>query len=116
VTNERSNKSDDFETLTLGWMAIVTGGRTLDVARVWGGGSAEAGYSWTTPDQVGDGYRDRAGLPDVNTAQCISMGTVDDKNIILRRAALPLDGNKGGMSELIINPASVNITGRSCAM
>ncbi|WP_410220750.1 hypothetical protein [Pedobacter sp.] len=36
-------------------------------------------------------------------------GTVKNKNIIKTRAALPLDGNKGGLPELIIDPKNVKI-------
>lgn len=34
-------------------------------------------------------------------------GKVKTKNIINKRAALPLDGNKGGLPEFIINPIDV---------
>lgn len=36
-------------------------------------------------------------------------GKVKPSDIINKRAALPLDGNKGGLPEYIINPGNVRI-------
>ncbi|WP_286920125.1 DUF6443 domain-containing protein [Flavobacterium sp. UBA4197] len=96
--------------------AIIEGNQTTNVFRVFGGDAKAAGFSWTTenPAQVSN-FRDAAGLPSggasgaTNTGQFVLEGTVKNKNIIQTRAALPLDGNKGGLPELIIDPKNVKI-------
>ena len=45
----------------------------------------------------------------INTADFMIKGKVDSKNIIKERSALPLDGNKGGLPEYIIDPKNVKI-------
>tara|TARA_B110001452_G_C14891903_1_gene311736 strand:+ start:316 stop:474 length:159 start_codon:yes stop_codon:yes gene_type:complete len=45
----------------------------------------------------------------MNTAESLIQGTVKNKNIIQKRSALPLDGNKGGLPEYIIDPKNVNV-------
>lgn len=61
-------------------------------------------------------FRDAAGLPSggasgaTNTADFLIKGKVNAADIIKSRSALPLDGNKGGLPELIIDPKNVNIT------
>lgn len=92
-------------------------GDTVDVYRVFGGDARAQGFSWTTvdPRSVGD-FRDAAGLPSggesgaTNTAEFLIKGTVNASDIIKSRSALPLDGNRGGLKELIINPKSVSVT------
>ena len=58
-------------------------------------------------------FRDVAGLPSggaTNTADFLIKGKVNAADIIKSRSALPLDGNKGGLPELINGPKNVNIT------
>jgi len=76
---------------------------TNTVYRVWGDDSAAWGHSWTTvdPSTIAN-YRDFAGLPDLNTGRFISVGQITDPSGISMRAALALDGNAGGLSELLI--------------
>jgi len=45
-----------------------------------------------------------------NTAEFLIKGEANSFDIIKSRSALPLDGNKGGLPELIIDPKNVNIT------
>ena len=92
---------------------INTGGvgnRTIKVYRVYGDKSEANGFSWSdiNPLEVKD-YRDKAGLPDGNTGRFVVEGKAKYTDIILQRAALPLNGKKGGLNELIIDPKSVNI-------
>jgi hypothetical protein len=79
-------------------------GQTL--FRVWGGESSPFGHSWTSvnPESVAN-FRDAAGLPDVNTGAWTSVGTLTDNTGITTRSALPLDGNQGGLPEILVpNP------------
>ncbi|MBN1113101.1 MAG: hypothetical protein JXA53_09345, partial [Bacteroidales bacterium] len=73
------------------------------VYRVWGDGSGPNGRSWsrTNPSTVPD-YRDTAGLPDVNSGRFVSEGIITDSTGITTRKALELDGNKGGLDEVLI--------------
>ncbi|MDX5328352.1 MAG: RHS domain-containing protein [Marinobacter sp.] len=100
---------------------IVAGAKnaddTVDVYRVFGGDARAQGFSWTTIDpRTVSNFRDAAGLPSggasgaINTADFLIKGTVKSADIIKSRSALPLDGNKGGLIELIIDPDNVNIT------
>lgn len=90
---------------------------TVEVFRVFGGDARAQGFSWTTknPGSVSN-FRDVAGLPSggasgaTNTADFLIKGNVKASDIIESRSALPLDGNKGGLLELIIDPKNVNIT------
>ncbi|TPV31126.1 RHS repeat-associated core domain-containing protein, partial [Paucihalobacter ruber] len=85
-----------------------------DVYRAWGGDSKQGGFSWTTenPKNVTN-FRDKAGLPSgaesqsVNSATFITKGTINNNDIILKRNALPLDGNKGGLPEILVDPKNV---------
>lgn len=98
-------------------VSAVTNGGTKTVYRVFGGDSRAQGFSWTpiNPQKVSN-YRNKAGLPSGgesgfnNTADFMIKGEVKTQNVIKKRAALPLDGNKGGLPEYIINPEHVNIT------
>ncbi len=78
--------------------------------RVYGGKAKPGGFSWTSvnPNSVGN-FRNAAGLPNVNTGRFVIEGTVKRSRIINSRSALPLDGNKGGLLEYIIDPKNVNI-------
>ncbi|MDO5665166.1 MAG: DUF6443 domain-containing protein [Bacteroidia bacterium] len=89
----------------------------VTVYRVFGGDARAQGFSWTTknPTSVKD-FRNAAGLPSggasgaTNTADFMIKGKVNSSNIIQSRSALPLDGNKGGLPELIIDPKNVRLT------
>lgn len=90
---------------------------TQTVYRVFGGDARAEGFSWTpvNPTTVSD-FRNLAGLPSggesgaLNTADFMLEGTVNKVNIISQRAALPLDGNIGGLPEYIINPENITFT------
>ncbi len=80
------------------------------VYRVYGGDSLPGGASWTTknPSKIHD-YRNKAGLPSglesgvTNSGQFVIEGVVTDSSqCVLKRKALPLDGNIGGLNEYII--------------
>ena len=93
------------------------GDNTVDVYRAFGGDSRAQGFSWTTKDpRKVDNFRDAAGLPSggesgaTNTADFLLKGRAKASDIIESRPALPLDGNKGGLPELIIDPKNVKLT------
>jgi len=90
--------------------AAKGGGEVENVFRVYGGKAKSNGFSWTPvdPNNVGN-FRNVAGLPNVNTGRFVIEGTVKKSSIIKSRLALPLDGNKGGLLEFIINPKNVKI-------
>ncbi|MFN3652081.1 MAG: hypothetical protein ACK47B_21100 [Armatimonadota bacterium] len=87
--------------------SVGDGLRGIDVYRVWGNKSHPYGRSWTrvNPSDVKN-YRDSAGLPDVNSGEYISHGRIIDPSGIEITGASPLDGNAGGLDELIV-PNSV---------
>lgn len=100
---------------TVGGAAAANGEAT--VYRVFGGDARAQGFSWTTKDpRTVSNFRDAAGLPSggpsgaTNTADFLIQGRVNTTDIIKSRSALPLDGNKGGLPELIIDPKNVRIT------
>ncbi|MGN6656007.1 MAG: RHS repeat-associated core domain-containing protein [Rhodanobacter sp.] len=89
----------------------------VTVFRVFGGDARAGGFSWTTENPLAVGnFRDAAGLPSggssgaTNTADFLIKGRANAADIIKSRSALPLDGNTGGLPELIINPKNVQIT------
>jgi hypothetical protein len=90
----------------------------LTVFRVFGGDSRAQGFSWTTtnPTTISN-FRNAAGLPSggesgaMNTADFMIQGRVNPASVIESHAAAALDGNAGGLPELIINPENVTITG-----
>ena len=92
-------------------------GATKTVYRVFGGDARAQGRSWTpvNPKKTKN-FRDNAGLPSGgesgfnNTADFMIKGKVKSKDIIIKRDALPLDGNKGGLPEYIIQPEHIEIT------
>jgi hypothetical protein len=45
--------------------------------------------------------------PPTNTADFLIKGKASTSDVIKSRSALPLDGNKGGLPELIIDPKNV---------
>ncbi len=77
------------------------------VFRVWGDGANAMGHSWTTIDpRAVSGYRNVAGLPVQNTGRFLSEGILNDTKGVSIRSALPLNGNTGGIPELLVpNPA-----------
>lgn len=83
------------------------------IYRVFGGEAQALGKSWTPTNPTSlSNYRNAAGLPNVNTGQFVIQGSVRKSNILLQRAALPLDGNAGGVMEYIIkNPNQIKIYG-----
>lgn len=88
----------------------------VTVYRVFGGDARAQGFSWTTthPESVSN-FRNLAGLPSggasgaTNTAEFMIQGKVNVRDILKSRSALPLDGNAGGLPELIIDPKNVRI-------
>jgi len=51
------------------------------------------------------GYRNAAGLPNQNTGRFLSEGTLLNSKGVAARKALSLDGNVGGLRELVVpNP------------
>ena len=101
-----------------GGKTVAKGGSdTVDVYRVFGGDARAQGFSWTTKNpRTMSNFRDAAGLPSggasgsTNAADFLIKGKAKATDIIKRKLADPLDGNKGGLPELIINPKNVNIT------
>ena len=91
-------------------LAAKGSGDVVNVFRVYGGKAKPNGFSWTSvdPNSVGN-FRNAAGLPNVNTGRFVIEGTVKRSSVIKTRSALPLDGNKGGLLEFIIDPKNVKI-------
>lgn len=92
------------------------GDEMVDVYRVFGGDARAQGFSWTTVDpRTVSNFRDAAGLPSggasgaMNTADFLIKGQAKTSDIIKSRSALPLDGNRGGLPELIIDPNNVRL-------
>jgi hypothetical protein len=86
-------------------------GGSQTVYRVFGGEAGALGKSWTpiNPNSLAN-YRNAAGLPNVNTGRFVIEGTVKESNILLRRSALPWDGNKGGLMEYVIkDPTKIKL-------
>ncbi len=80
------------------------------IYRVFGDEAQAMGHSWTTTDPgLVDGYRNAAGLPDVNSGRFIIEGSITDTTGITFRPALSLDGNDGGLAELLVPRPSSQI-------
>ena len=95
---------------------LIKANTSIKVFRVYGGDAKANGYSWTPKDpRTIFNFRDKAGLPSggtsgsINTAEFLIRGKVKNKYIIQKRTALPLDGNKGGLPEYIIDPKNVKV-------
>ena len=95
---------------------VRAGDEMVDVYRVFGGDARAQGFSWTTVDpRTVSNFRNAAGLPSggasgaTNTADFLIQGQARASDIIKSRAALPLDGNVGGLPELIIDPKNVKL-------
>jgi len=97
----------DFRQSTLAAKSEVT------VYRAFGGDARAQGFSWTTKDtRTVSNFRDAAGLPSggaTNTADFLLKGKAKSSDVIKFKSADPLDGNKGGLPELIIDPKNVNL-------
>jgi RHS repeat-associated protein len=82
------------------------------VYRVFGNVSKQSGFSWTFINPklfTANFFRKIAGLPNGNSATSIVKGSAKVKDVKLLRQALPLDGNPGGLPELIIDPKNVRM-------
>ncbi len=100
-----------------GKMYARVDGNEIQVYRVFGDDARAQGASWTTVDPRSvDNFRNEAGLPSGgpsgsnNSADFLLTGQANTNDVILTRPALPLDGNDGGVEELIIKPENVEIT------
>jgi hypothetical protein len=83
------------------------------IYRVFGGGSAMYGWSWTPVDpRTVPNPRDGLGLPPENSGEFLARGLVRTSNIQMIRPAQPIGPNRGGLPEYIINPRDVIITMR----
>ena len=82
------------------------------IYRIWGGKSSRMGHSWTPVDPASvKNVRSGLGLPDVNEGTHLTTGVLKDLSGVSFRAALPLDGNPGGLTEILIpNPRAQVIT------
>ena len=108
----------DVKLIGKGLARVTKGGdETVDVFRVFGGDARAQGFSFTTVDpRTVKNFRDGAGLPSggasgsTNTADFLIKGSAKKSDVIKFKSADPLDGNKGGLPELIIDPKNVNIT------
>jgi len=80
------------------------------VYRVWGGNSGQMGQSWTpvNPRTVFD-YRNAAGLPSGNTGLFLTEGLLQINEGTYLQPAKPLDGNIGGLPELVVPNAPYKI-------
>jgi RHS repeat-associated protein len=92
------------------------GDEMIDVYRVFGGDARAQGFSWTTVDpRTVKNFRDGAGLPtggasgSTNTADFLIKGRVQRSDVLEFKMADPLDGNRGGLPELKINPNNVRL-------
>lgn len=83
-------------------------GEGTKVFRVWGDEAGASGRSWTTVDpRTVPNYRNAAGLPVQNSGRFISEGVLSNTQGVTTRGALPLHGNAGGLSEVIVpNPTT----------
>jgi RHS repeat-associated protein len=97
--------------------AVAGGGdEMIDVYRAFGGDARAQGFSWTTVDPRNvRNFRDAAGLPSGgasganNTADFLIKGRARRSDVIEFKSADPLDGNRGGLPELIIDPQNVDL-------
>jgi RHS repeat-associated protein len=89
------------------WGAV--GPKVGDVVyRVYGGLAGPYGKSWTNinPGTVSN-YRNVAGLPNVNSGRFVIEGIIRDTSQMTVRSALPLNGNAGGLLEMVFqNPST----------
>lgn len=110
------------QTIALGQIDVYCdatnkGDEFVDVYRAFGDDARAQGFSWTTRDpRTVSNFRDAAGLPSEglsganNSADFLIQGRAKVQDVIKFKSADPLDGNVGGLPELIIDPKNVNIT------
>jgi hypothetical protein len=80
------------------------------VFRVFGEKNNPLGESFTDVDpRTVENFRSEAGLPDVNTGRFVLEGQLIDNTGVTTRRALPLDGNPGGLSEIVIPDAEKKV-------
>jgi len=103
ASKEMAQASNDF-LISHGQNPPALKGETL--YRVWGGESSPYGQSWSriNPKSVPN-FRNAAGLPDANAARFMSVGTLKNTKGVITRKALPYDGNKGGVDEVLVPDA-----------
>ena len=70
------------------------------------------GHSWTRVDpRTISNYRDIARLPEgANYGRFVSEGVVNGASGMTSRSALPLDGNAGGLDEILVPNPETQIT------
>ena len=90
--------------------------KEITVYRVFGGDARVYGHSWTPIDpRTVENYRNFAGLPSGgasganNTADFMVIGKMNPDAIVKQRPALPLDGNEGGLPEILIDKPEVSV-------
>lgn len=100
-------------------------GEGITVYRVWGGvpgaateqvetGSIAWGRSWTTVDpRTVVGYRNAAGLPDLNAGRFMSIGELQDTTGTVFRASQRIGINAGGLPEVVVPRPELQIQLRS---
>jgi len=103
-----ANNAADVRRIGKGIEQNVTPG--TKVYRIFGENNNPLGESWTTvnPRKI-DSFRDVSGLPDVNSGRFVIEGRITDATGITTRKALPLDGNKGGLPEVLIPNAKKQV-------
>jgi hypothetical protein len=80
------------------------------VFRVYGENNNPLGQSWSRVDPSSvENYRDVAGLPDVNTGRFVIEGQLMNIDGVTVRSALALDGNAGGIDEVLIPNAASQV-------
>ena len=55
------------------------------------------------------GYRNAAGLPEVNAGRFLSVGELQDATGVISRAAQPIGSRAGGLPELIVPQPKLQI-------
>lgn len=81
-------------------------GNGTKVFRVFGERNNPFGESFTTVDpRTVRNFRAEAGLPDVNTGRFVLEGRLVNTTGVTTRKSLPLDGNPGGLPEVLIPDA-----------
>ena len=108
-----------LDLLSMMFLGAMTSPTAMDdferVYRVYGGAAGLFGRSWTPidPRTIGSAYRNLAGLPPLNSGSFLAFGLLHDTTGVVTRSALPLSGNRGGLTEYFVpNPMKqVLVTG-----
>jgi RHS repeat-associated protein len=80
------------------------------VFRVYGGKSSPMGKSWTPVDpRTVPNYRKAAGLPPENSGRFLIEGVLDSPEGVIKRGALPIGNNPGGLQEFVVPSPDVHI-------